>query len=206
MEQSEKLTPEAKTLIPRDVIRALGRGIRQSLAPHTQVIGEELQKDVSITDDKDKTRISDMQNALDKTNGFIDDLETAEQVFIVPFYTGSSNLFGLYDFEFSSEKTAKDTPEADTIDIDAATTAKLRRALNHNLNNTLGKITGHSQLLSFNADSDIANLGEIILSNADHIQERLKPILNAETINITTDDLGNTRIRTTPLQPKKEKE
>ncbi|EKD65321.1 MAG: hypothetical protein ACD_50C00117G0003 [uncultured bacterium] len=195
-------TPESKPenikqqeiLMPRETARALGAGLRKLMGGQLEQIKpyvNNLKNNPQVKDDD----VNAMEESITRVLDLISNLRYSEEVKIIPRIGGS-------DFVFSEERQEEEEiPQSEIIINDSTTPTlnELNNALQHNFNNALGPLRGHSEMISLGAqDENTRESANQILSRFQAAYNELRPIQTADyQLKISKDVSGDTTI--TPI-------
>lgn len=174
---------QEKIVVPKDVAKAFGRGLRQSMDSAFQEINSCLP---SLLMDNPKHGI--IEGSVKRITNLLDRLEKAKEVKIS--ILGAGDLGNLNDFVFSEETEDLD-PKPGELLMDSNITPKFINALNHNVRNPLFIVSGFAEMSKLEEAKRIVNA-------CRQIENVIKSLSDAQEIKIVTDVEGNTTI--TPIR------
>jgi hypothetical protein len=202
----EKLTgsiealEQGEIIVPKEIVHAFGRGLRQLLKkPMGETIRELtlLEPFSKIADKTQKGGVDVMKEALQKCTEVVNQLEHAKEVRIVPFANG-------YDLAFSEAKE-KANPEKGTLIMDEDLAPKFAVALSHVLHTHIGVVMGNSTMIQdYSKDENARKQGLEVYCASFKVDKRLNSLTKkAHEFEIMTNDKGKTTINPIP-HPKTE--
>jgi len=174
----ETLEKDNEILLPKNIARAFGRALRQSMFYSLQEIQTSLDR---LEGQPNHQR---MKGALDRISRVLFGLERAREVRLKQNGPGG-------DFSFS-EETEEEEPKQEEVLTDSNITPKLISALNHTIKNPLSIVSGFAE------GAQSAEAAKNIIDASKQIQNVLESFNNAQRIKISTDSKGYTKI--TPIR------
>lgn len=159
-------------VVPRNVAKAFGRGLKQ-------LISSELQQ-ISFASLRGNIMPVKIERDVATITKVLDGFERAGEVMILTFEGGN-------DFRFSEGTEEKD-PQPGEVVMDKNITPAFTSALGHTLRNSLFKILGRAEGIE-------SEEGKKIYHACNGIKKVLESFDNAEQIEIATDTAGNTKLK-----------
>lgn len=173
----ESLKDLNEILLPKNTVRAFGRGLRQSMSSALE------EGNASLEALRGEPNYQRMEKAFKKILRILDRLEKAKEVRLVLSGAGS-------DFEFS-EETEEEEPKQGELLIDNNITPKFINALYHTIRNPLSIVSGFAEIIQ-------SEEAKRIINPCSQIKNVLESLNNAQEIKMITDIHGNTTI--TPIR------
>ncbi|MEK7534647.1 MAG: hypothetical protein AAB600_04905 [Patescibacteria group bacterium] len=170
---------QKEIVVPKDVAKALGRGLRQRIYSSIKDITSTI-NNLDANPELNEKRITIIKKNIKRITDILNGLEKAKEVRIVPLEVGS-------DFKFS-EETEEETPTPGEVIMDESITRKFIDALSHTIRNPLNLVLGQAETIQ----------AEEIYSASMQITEIMNSFTDARSIKMVTDTQGNTTI--TPIR------